>query len=173
MHIRCERLQAVILPAFLVTILGCVFSCKAYSGEDLLAASAGYYDINDNKEAIDMRIEYRFARPLVADIKPWAGLEVTTDGALYGAGGLLYDWNFAENFYLVPSIGAGFYEDGSGKNLGHTLMFRTQFEFQFELEDSSRFSIGYSHISNASLSERNPGTEIISFYYMIPLSRIF
>ncbi len=140
---------------------------------DFLAFSLGYYDTNDNKEAIDLRVEYRFGRPLILDIKPWAGFEITTDGAVYGAGGLLYDWQITDHFYLVPSIGAGFYHDRGGKDLGHTIEFRTQLELQYELEDNSRFSIGYSHISNASLSDRNPGAEILSFYYIIPFDKIF
>jgi len=150
------------------------FSSTAVSSSelDLLSFALGYYDINDDKEAADFRLEYRFGRPLILDFKPWLGAEITTDGALYGAGGILYDWEFMENFYLVPSLGVGFYSDGGGKDLGHTIEFRTQIEFQYELEDNSRFSISYSHTSNASLADRNPGAEVLSVYYSIPLDRI-
>jgi hypothetical protein len=152
-----------------------IISRQAFSSSniDLLSYALGAYDINDDQEAADIRFEYRFGRPLILDFKPWLGAEITTKGGLYGAGGILYDWQVIDNFYIVPSIGAGLYSDGGGKDLGHTLQFRTQLEIQYELEDNSRFSLAYSHISNASLSDRNPGAEIFSLYYHMPLEWVF
>lgn len=145
-------------------------STPAYAARDvdLLAFALGYFDANDDESAIDFRAEIRFGKPIIADLKTWIGVEATSDGGLYGAGGLLYDWEFADECYFVPSWGVGLYSDGGGKDLGHTVQFRTQLEFQYEFADYSRISLAASHISNADLAHRNPGTEIVSVYYSIP-----
>ncbi len=163
--------SALLLAA--VTVAAFPSPAISNSDKDMLAFSLGYFDAFDDNEAFDARLEYRFGRPLIYDIRPWLGIEITSDGAAYGAGGLRYDWNFADNFYIVPSLGAGIFSDGGGKDLGTTLQFRTQIEFQIELKDASRFSFAFSHISNCHLSDDNPGTEILSLYYSIPLEKIF
>lgn len=140
--------------------------------QDLVSFGIGYYDISDNEEAVDFRAEYRWDRPLVWLLKPWAGAEVTSDGAIYGAGGVLIDWRLVDNIVLTPSFGAGLYADGGGKDLGHTVEFRSQVELGYEMDDNRKISLGFSHISNASMSDRNPGTEVLSLYYHLPADEL-
>lgn len=139
----------------------------------LLALGLGYYDINlRDDEAADFRLEYRSDLALWV-IKPWAGLEVTSDGAVYGLGGLLADIALGPRFRLTPSLGVGAYHDGGGKDLGHTVEFRSQIELAYRFEGGPRLGLAFGHISNASLGDDNPGTEILTLYYMIPLDRLF
>ena len=70
--------------------------------------------------------------------------------------------------YITPSFGGGYYNDGSGKNLGNDIQFRTSLELSYELKNSNRIGISFSHISNANLGDKNPGVEILSFSYHIP-----
>jgi lipid A 3-O-deacylase len=81
----------------------------------------------------------------------------------------LGDWRIGERFLITPSFGAGLYHDGGGKNLGHTIEFRSQLEIGYEFDDKSRIGLAGGHISNAALSDRNPGTEIINLYYHQPI----
>ncbi|MBO6784517.1 MAG: acyloxyacyl hydrolase, partial [Alphaproteobacteria bacterium] len=62
------------------------------------------------------------------------------------------------------------YADGNGKDLGHTIEFRSQLEIGYRFDDRSRLSFAVSHISNASLGDSNPGTEIATIYYHIPIN---
>ena len=156
----------LLLVAAAAFVLG---AAPTHASEDLLSLSAGYYDISDNEEAVDFRAEYRWGEPLLWQIKPFLGVEATSDGAVYGLGGLLLDWGVAPHFYITPGIGAGLYHDGDGKDLGHVVEFRSQIEAAYEFENASRFSLGFSHISNAGLDDRNPGTEILSLYYHHPV----
>ena len=81
-----------------------VQSARAGTDVDLLSFGVGYYDISDDEGAADFRVEYRSGTPLIWDIKPWLGVEVTSDGAAYGVGGLLLDWEVAEDIYIVPAV---------------------------------------------------------------------
>lgn len=142
---------------------------NAKADSDLFSVSAGYYDANDNEEAVDFRLEYRWSDPLVWVVKPWVGAEATSEGAAYGVAGLLFDFKLAERFLITPSFGVGAYADGSGKDLGHTLEFRSQLELGYEFDNESRVGIAGGHISNAGIGDSNPGTEIISLYYHHPV----
>jgi hypothetical protein len=139
----------------------------------LLALGLGYYDIHQqDDEAADFRLEYRSDLALWI-FRPWLGLEVTSDGAVYGLGGFLADIALGPRVRLTPSLGAGAYHNGDGKDLGHAVQFRSQIELGYRFESGQRLAIAFSHISNASLSNQNPGTEILTLYYMVPLDLLF
>ena len=148
----------------------------------------GIYDVkfdgSEKNQATDFRYEFRSDNSLL-DIgpeednffflKPFFGVEYTSDSASYFLTGIYFEDNLGElfegnksKFYFTPSFGAGFYDDGSGKKLGNALQFRTSFELSYELKNKNRIGISFSHISNANLGDKNPGVEILSFSYHIP-----
>ena len=150
--------------------------------------SIGLYDIkfdgSQTNQATDLRYERRFDNPLIEIgpesenffyLKPFVGIETTTDSAVYILGGIYLEDNLGtlfvgedSNFVFTPSFGAGFYDDGDGKKLGNEIQFRTTFEFSYELKNKNRIGISYGHISNANLGDKNPGAEILSLSYQIP-----
>ncbi len=136
---------------------------------DFLSVGAGWYDFNDDRDAVDFRLEYRSGWKMLGFVKPWAGLEATSDRAVYGVAGILVDVFFGRRMVLTPSFGVGAYADGDGKDLGHTIEFRSQLELGYRFDDRSRLSLAVGHISNASLGDVNPGTEIATLYYHIPM----
>ena len=140
---------------------------------DFLTIGGGWYDWNDDKDSVDFRAEYRSDYKLLGVAKPWLGIEATIDHAIYGLGGILVDLYFGRRWVFTPSFGAGAYSDGNGKDLGHTVEFRSQLEFGYRFDDRSRLSMAVSHISNAGLSDSNPGTEIATIYYHIPFREVF
>jgi hypothetical protein len=169
-----------------------VAASPALAGDDpaLLSFSVGQYDqtlINPgvvflkvsphdhHEQAVDFRGEYRFGTSLIsaiepyAKMKPWVGAEGTSDGAIYGVGGVLVDVPLGP-FVFTPSFGTGLYSPGDGKRLGSPIEFRSMLELGYEFENQSRFSLGYSHISNAGITQTNPGTNMLSVYYHIPAS---
>ena len=58
---------------------------------DFLSLGTGWYDFNDDRDAVDFRVEYRSDLKLLGFVKPWAGFEFTSDGAAYGVAGVLAD----------------------------------------------------------------------------------
>jgi len=148
----------------------------------------GYYDIeidgNSLNEAFDFRYERRFDKVLV-DIgpeednffylKPFAGIETTSESAYYILGGIYLEDNLGQlfigkksNFIFTPIFGAGYYDDGNGKKLGNEIEFRTTLEISYEMQNKNRIGLSFSHISNANIGNKNPGVEIISLSYQIP-----
>ena len=148
----------------------------------------GIYDVkfdgSSSNYATDIRFERRFDNTLV-DIgpeednffylKPFVGMEVTTDSALYVLGGIYLEDNLGKlltgnqnKWNFTPSFGLGYYDDGDGKKLGNKLEFRTTLEMSYQLKNDNRIGISLGHISNANIGNKNPGVEIISLSYQKP-----
>ncbi len=148
----------------------------------------GIYDVkfdgSSSNYATDIRYERRFDNTLF-DIgpeednffylKPFIGIETTTDSAFYFLGGIYLEDNLGKLFIgkankwnFTPSFGLGYYEDGNGKKLGNTLEFRTTLELSYQLNNDDRIGFSFGHISNANIGNKNPGVEIISLSYQKP-----
>lgn len=148
-------------------------AARAQSDEPaLVAGGLGWFDVLDDEDTVDLRLEYRHGgRPWI--FKPWAGVEATGEGGLWGGGGVLLDVFLGRRVVLTGSFGAGLFEEGDGKDLGSALEFRSQVELGYRFDDRSRLSVAFSHISNAGIADRNPGAEIVTVYYALPVGRIF
>lgn len=163
-----KKLLALGLAAFAFN------ATPALAQEDLLSFGVGWYDILDNDGAADLRVEYRPDMKILWELKPWVGGEVTSDGSLWGGGGVLLDMNLSDNVYLTPSFGVGLYsQGGSDLDLGYPIEFRSQIEAGYKFTGGQRVGVAFGHISNASLDSRNPGTEILNVYYHIPYGSFF
>ena len=155
-------------------------------GYDVLGV--GIYDVkfdgSSSNYATDLRYERRFDNTII-DIgpaqdnffylKPFAGIELTSDSAFYLISGIYLEDNIGDlmtgkdnNWNFTPSFGVGYYEDGNGKKLGNKVEFRTTLEFSYQLVNKDRIGISFGHISNANIGNKNPGAEIISISYQKP-----
>ena len=175
--------------------LGCLAAGPALSADDpdLVSVGLGHYDHRyidpavvfldsgggkSEYGAVDFRFEYRFGRSLLpiiedyAKLKPWAGVEATSDGALYGAAGILLDIPVGP-FIVTPSFGAGLYHDGDGKDLGSLIEFHSMLEVGYRFENEVRITAQFSHISNAGITKNNPGSNILGAYLHLPASMLF
>lgn len=91
-------------------------------------------------KAADFRLEYRSGTSLVpwtepyVKIKPFAGLEATSDLAIYGLGGILFDIPLGP-VMITPSFGAGLYSRGQGRDLGFPVEFRSQIEVGYKFRE--------------------------------------
>ena len=168
MNLRMIRLARIVV---LATAFFGVFAPGFASAEDdpaFLRLAIGRSDINDNMEAVEFRAEYQSSRKFWI-FKPFGGLMATSDASIYGYGGILVDFYFGDRWVLTPSFAAGLYEEGDGKDLGHIVEFRSSIGFAYRFNNRSRLGLSFYHLSNASLSEDNQGTEILSVGYSIPL----
>ena len=151
---------------FFTLLLFCALFCypSLSLAQDRLYLSAGYYDVFDDQDGLDLRAEYRWDYDIFeTPIKPFVGLEVTSEGSLWSGSGVFYDAQISSHVYLTPSVGVGLYDDGgSDIDLDHPIQFRTQIEISYEFESTMRMSAGLSHMSNAGLGDSNPGVEVFS-----------
>ena len=163
-----------IAKAVAVALTAALWAAPAASDDPaFVTVGLGYYDWYEKEaDTVDFRLEYRHGDKLWI-FKPWAGVEGTADGAIYGVAGVLVDLFFGRRIVVTPSLGAGLYYDGDGKDLGGLIEFRSQLEIAYRFNDRSRLGLAVSHISNAGLGDDNPGTEIVTLYYSAPLHNIF
>ena len=93
---------------------------------------------------------------------------VNTDSGKYFYLGLRKDYSLSNKWNLTPSFATGYYDQGSSKDLGNNLEFRSQLELSYNLEKNKRVGISLNHLSNASLADENPGTESIVISFINP-----
>ena len=148
----------------------------------------GIYDVkfdgSSSNNSTDIRYERRLNNTIIDigpkqdnffHLKPFAGIELTSDSAFYLISGIYLEDNIGElvtgeknNWNFTPSFGVGYYDDGNGKKLGSKVEFRTTLEFTYQLVNKDRIGISFGHISNANIGNKNPGAEIISISYQKP-----
>ncbi len=139
---------------------------------DFLSIGTGWFDFNRGKDpGAELRVEYRsdYKIPYI-QAKPFAALSGATSGHGFVGAGILWDVYFGRRFVVTPSFAPHLWTgDDDELDLGYTLEFRSQLEFAYRFDDRSRLGLAISHYSNASLGDKNPGTETLTVYYSIPL----
>ena len=162
---------------------------------DLIGIGAGSVDFdkpssvdawkNDSKvRTTDVRLEYRFGYALAeADaswvdfgVHPLIGASGTWLGQYYGFAGFDFDAVFLKHIVVTESEAVGAYDSGNAryaKPMGSTVEFRSQAEIGWRFDDDIRLTGDFSHISNAGLTRRNPGQEIVGGYLYIPVGFFF
>lgn len=115
---------------------------------------------SENK--LNFRVSKEFA-PIAEDINPLAGITIWEDSSIYANFGLVYTKNLADNIdgKIYTSVG---YFNGQDIDLGYEIEFMSGVEVLFK---NSGISVGVSHISNASLSDQNPGLDNIYLQYSV------
>lgn len=136
---------------------------------NLLSLGTGIYDVGDDDDAGDFRLEHRWGKPFWWELKPFVGGEVTSEASFWLGGGVYADFWVSDHLIITPSFGVGAYDEGdSDLDLGFPIEFRSQIEAAYQFQNNNRVGVAFGHISNASLDEDNPGTEILNLYWHIP-----
>lgn len=70
-------------------------------------------------------------------------------------------------FSLALGFAPGVYLHGNGDDtdLGFPVQFMSSVGLHYDFPDGTRLGLHFSHISNASLAETNPGTELLTLRY--------
>ena len=147
------------------------FNSKSYSEEpgDYFSFSTAIFDVLQNDiPSVEGRVEYR-VNSAKWPLKPFTGFMANTDGGRYIYAGLFFEIAITDFFSLIPSFAPGFYIKNFSKDLHSILEFRSQIEAIIVLSKNLRAGFSFSHISNASLGETNPGVESIAFTVQLPV----
>ncbi|MDA9597415.1 acyloxyacyl hydrolase [Candidatus Pelagibacter sp.] len=122
---------------------------------------AGVFDFSDDKQkaglfGIQHQNENLQRDTFLGNVSPITGGFITENSAIYIYSGV--EWNFdLGGINLTPSFAPGLYEQGDGKDLGHTLEFKTEVQLSYDISNNTSLGMSYNHISNASLGDKNPG----------------
>jgi hypothetical protein len=152
--------------AISVAVIGGIGSALAADPSYITLGAGGWEVFRDTSHAAEFNLGFR---PDLSwwIIKPHVGVVASSDGDYFGYAGLLADVSLG-HFVLTPNVAVGGY-GGHGYRLGSHVEFRSGADFAWRFEDASRLGIGFYHISNAGLTQRNPGDESLLLEYFIPL----
>jgi lipid A 3-O-deacylase len=138
-----------------------------------LVFGAGYFDFNkQDNTAVEARLEYHSDYKFLG-FKPFGGVTGTSDNGYFVYAGIWLDLFWGRRWVTSVSVAPGYYENGKGIDLGHHFEIRSQFELAYRFDNRSRLGFSISHMSNASVSDSNPGQETLSINYSFPIDKIF
>ena len=130
-----------------------------------ISVYTGTFDVID-KEGDDQTtligIEHRntdlFRNTFLGKFAPVTGAFVTGKDSLYFYTGVEGQYDVGP-IKISPSFTPGYYEKGSGKDLGSALEFKSEIKVGFDILGNSKLGYSYSHISNNDWGNINPGTD--------------
>ena len=152
----------IVLTIFIILL----FKQVSALSENLdISVYTGTFDVID-KEGDDQTtligIEHRntdlFRNTFLGKFAPVTGAFVTGKDSLYFYTGVEGQYDVGP-IKISPSFTPGYYEKGSGKDLGSALEFKSEIKVGFDILENSKFGYSYSHISNNDWGNTNPGTD--------------
>ena len=138
----------------------------------LFSLSTGAAQIFDSRQEIYWGLEYRPAFRFF-HVGPWLSFGTGTHHEFYAAAGVLLNLELGRDWVLTPSFGGGYYNASSGLDLGFDAEFRTGVELAKRFRNGHRLGLSLAHLSNGSLSDKNPGTETLGLVYSFPFDFLF
>lgn len=143
-----------------------------------VVASAGVFEPLVPGGSYEMGAEFRFAPrrfrffpKFLPELIPTAGLMAGAQGSLYTYGGFRFDIPLGQRWTFSPGTAAGVYYRAASEDLGGALEFRSGIELSYHLPRGARLGLCLYHLSNAGLSEVNPGSESLVLTYSAGLRR--
>ncbi len=137
----------------------------AQDGSAAFQLGVAHFDVDGPAPAAALEVAFQGAEPVLWRLRPQVGGMVNGDGGAYGYLGLALPWNIGGPVHLTPSFGAGGYRIGDSLDLGSRLEFRSGVRLAVEVADGHRVGLFLYHLSNASLGDHNPGTEVLGVGY--------
>lgn len=134
----------------------------------LLSLGGGCSNVTGVHKKALYQAEYKW-KPVVAELRPQVGMFVTEAGSTFFYGGICYDLLLWDTLILAPSFCPGVYFQGKGKDLGYPIEFKSAMDLAFRFSNDYRIGFSFYHLSNAHLSRRNPGVNVLAFYLSFPL----
>ena len=101
----------------------------------------------------------------LGNLSPITGVLITADNAGYVYTGVQAQYKLG-SLNLTPSFTPGLYHEGSGKDLGHILEFKSELQISLDIFKNAELGLSYNHISNASLGDKNPGANSYMFNFL-------
>ena len=164
-----------ITSSILITLLTLCFAGFGSIADDSLNETefnfyTGMFDFSDDQQSsvllgLEHQNEELFRKSFLGKLSPITGVFLTEKSALYLYSGVQAEYELGF-LTITPSFAPGYYNYGSGKDLGYPLEFKSEVQISLNLSDSSHLGMSYNHISNASLGNKNPGANSYMFNFL-------
>ena len=168
-----QSLKIIINLIFLLSLLTKSYAeekNKENFNEHELNFYTGMFDFSDDGQraalfGVQHQNENLIRDSFLGSISPVTGFMFTENNAIYGYTEIQAFYDLGKiNF--TPSFTPGLYKQGDGKDLGHTIEFKTELQFSLDVFSNSELGFSYNHISNASLGDKNPGANSYMFNFI-------
>lgn len=129
-----------------------------------VAVGGGVWEALEHMDIYYAQAAYEFAEfePLWG-IRPTLLGMVSDDGEYYAAAGWLKEFEIAERWDWGFGNVVGYHSDND--HLGHHLEFYSRIFVNYDVQQDAFVRLEFGHISNASIGDRNPGTETLTLTY--------
>ncbi|MDX1588911.1 MAG: acyloxyacyl hydrolase [Oleiphilaceae bacterium] len=170
---------AGLLLAFILSLTATVpalaGSGSAHSGQSLdvplIQFNVGQVGIDKHlEEPWRYELQYRFAPRTPYRLVPSLSIAWANNDANYLAAELRRDFRLNGPWLLTPSFGVGRFNNRLNLDLGKALEFRSGLELSYQSDAGYRLGAAIFHLSNGSLSDKNPGTETLVVTFTSPVS---
>ena len=157
-----RRFALKIAPVLLILSFASVGSIADDVSKDTeINIYTGMFDFSDHKQSsgllgLEHQNEELFRKSFLGKLSPVTGGFLTEKSAFYLYTGVQVEYEIGF-LTITPSFAPGYYNYGSGKDLGYPLEFKSEVQMSFDLSDNTHLGMSYNHISNASLGSKNPG----------------
>ena len=126
-----------------------------------VSAYTGMFDFSDDSQraglfGLQHQDEALFRKSFLGKLSPITGGFLTENNAFYLYTGVQAEYKIGL-LTITPSFAPGYYNYGSGKDLGYPLEFKSEVQMSLDLSENTKLGMSYNHISNASLGTKNPG----------------
>ena len=166
-----KKIASGILTTFLILFfVNVVYAEDKSSNETELNLFTGMFDFSDDKQrsglfGLQHQNDELFRNSFLGKLSPITGGFLTEKNAFYLYSGVQAEYEVGF-LTITPSFAPGYYNYGSGKDLGYPLEFKSEVQMSINLSDSTHLGLSYNHISNASLGTKNPGANSYMFNFL-------
>jgi len=163
------KLILILIVLFPLTAIGDEVKKEAYNEHELNFYSGMFDFSDDGKKSTVVGLQHQnenLTRDIfLGTISPVTGAMITADNAAYFYTGVQAQYQIGK-IDITPSFTPGIYDEGSGKDLGHIIEFKSEVQISLNLFKDSQLGMSYNHISNASLGDKNPGANSYMFNFL-------
>ena len=100
--------------------------------------------------------------------RPVVGLLTNSTGGAYLYSGIVFDVPLPGHLHLTPGFAPGVILSRGDGDLGSRVEFRSSLEVSYSPVEALRIAVAFSHISNARLTQHNPGVEVLTLGVIFP-----
>ena len=166
-----EKLKIILSLFLLFLFITPIYSEEKESfNEHEINFYTGMFDFSDHGQraalfGLEHKNENLIRESFLGTLSPVTGFMLTENNAAYAYTGIQAQYNIGK-LNIIPSFTPGLYGKGDGKDLGHTVEFKSEIQLSLDLFSQSEIGFSYNHISNASLGEKNPGANSYIFNFL-------
>ena len=167
-----NKIKLILTVMFLIVVSQQSYSedQKTDFNEHEFSFYSGMFDFSDDGQravlfGMQHQNENLIKESFLGTISPVTGFILTENNSAYAYTGIQVQYKVG-NLNIVPSFTPGLYGEGDGKDLGHVLEFKSEIQLSLDLFSNSELGFSYNHISNASLSDKNPGANSYMFNFI-------